>query len=268
MANLAPSTRFDFGRVVERTFRAVGQNLVVFLLLSALLSALPIAIGGWLTVSNAGALRNLASGNGGAFLAALGASGGMFGVTAILGAVAHAILQAALIYGTVVHLNGRRADFGACISVGLRSCLWLVLLGIVVGLGEIAGFIFLVVPGIIVMLAWIVAAPALVVERRGIFGSMGRSADLTRNHRWAIFGLVLIYTIATGVVRQALSSAVQAAVATDPFSPQFLIGQLITSAPLQIVVSVISAAGVASIYYELRSAKEGIGPEALAAVFD
>ena len=43
MANLAPSTRFDFGRVVERTFQAVGQNLVVFLLLSGLL----IVFTGW-----------------------------------------------------------------------------------------------------------------------------------------------------------------------------------------------------------------------------
>jgi len=32
--------------------------------------------------------------------------------------------------------------------------------------------------------------------------------------------------------------------------------------------AVIASAGVASIYYELRSIKEGIGPEALASVFD
>jgi hypothetical protein len=30
----------------------------------------------------------------------------------------------------------------------------------------------------------------------------------------------------------------------------------------------VSAAGVAAIYYELRSTREGSGPEALAAVFD
>jgi hypothetical protein len=37
---------------------------------------------------------------------------------------------------------------------------------------------------------------------------------------------------------------------------------------LQIIQSLIAAAGVASIYYELRSTKDGIGPESLAAVFD
>jgi hypothetical protein len=34
------------------------------------------------------------------------------------------------------------------------------------------------------------------------------------------------------------------------------------------ISGIISSAGTASIYFELRSIKEGIGPEALAAVFD
>jgi len=36
----------------------------------------------------------------------------------------------------------------------------------------------------------------------------------------------------------------------------------------RLIASVILSVGTASIYYELRSNKEGIGPEQLAAVFD
>jgi len=44
---------------------------------------------------------------------------------------------------------------------------------------------------------------------------------------------------------------------------QAVIEPLVTAA-----TTLVAAVGVASIYYELRSAREGIGPEALAAVFD
>jgi hypothetical protein len=36
---------------------------------------------------------------------------------------------------------------------------------------------------------------------------------------------------------------------------------------VRIALDLIGAAGVASIYYELRLVKEGVGPEQLAAVF-
>jgi hypothetical protein len=44
--------------------------------------------------------------------------------------------------------------------------------------------------------------------------------------------------------------------------------QLPIGAALGVITSVLSSAGVAAIYYELRSTREGAGPEALAAVFD
>jgi hypothetical protein len=37
---------------------------------------------------------------------------------------------------------------------------------------------------------------------------------------------------------------------------------------VRIFTSMVSTAGVATIYYELRSVKEGVGPEQLASVFD
>jgi hypothetical protein len=214
------------------------------------------------------AMQSLATGGRGALAATLGGGFAMVGLATILTAVAAAILQAAIVYGTIAFLNGRRAELGECVSVGLRYWFWLVLLAILTGVAELVGFVFFIVPGILMMLAWIVAVPALVTERKGVFDSLSRSAELTRNHRWAILGLLLVYAIAAWVIQLAITSAATVFIVSSPATTRLLILQVIITPLMRVVLGVVSAAGVAAIYYELRSAKEGIGPEALAAVFD
>lgn len=267
MANLAPSARFDFGRVIERTFQAIGENFVVFLLLSVIFTGIPAVLAGWLTMNYARVGLSPA-GAGAAGLATLGGRFLFVFLAAIINAVAAAILRAAVVHGTISFLNGRRAEFSETISAGLRAWFWLILLAIVTGVAELVGFVFLIVPGVMMMLAWIVAVPALVVERKDVFGSMGRSADLTRNHRWAILGLVLVYVIAASMIQLAMTSATTVLVAGQALVERTMIIQVVINPVLRVLFGVVTAVGVASIYYELRSVKEGIGPEALAAVFD
>ena len=107
------------------------------------------------------------------------------------------------------------------------------------------------------------------VHREGdALRALGRSADLTRGRRWPILGLVVISSFAIGIVQRAVIS-VTSAVFSVGASP---IGQLTAQLPVSVVigiaVSVLTSAGIAALYYELRSTREGIGPEALAAVFD
>ncbi len=96
---------------------------------------------------------------------------------------------------------------------------------------------------------------------------MGRSADLTKDRRWAIFGLLLVSWIILIVVEAVLGllllpgRGLLAAIN----SPLFRIG----FAPvISIVTTPLFAGGLASLYFELRSTKEGVGVEALASVFD
>jgi glycerophosphoryl diester phosphodiesterase family protein len=257
----APIPRFDIGRVIERTFGSLGRNLRVFLLLAVLLAGVPALLIAVL-VTSAG-VHMAGSPTAGA-ISLLTASG----LVGLVRAIAGFVLQAAIVYGAVADLNGRRAEFAECLSSGLRNWFWLLLLAIVMAVAEVFGFLLLIVPGVIMAVAWIVAVPSQVVERTGVFGAMGRSAELTRGHRWAILGLVIIFLIAS-VVIQALVQGVLAAAAIG-LSPSAgkTIGVIVAQPILTVVTSLIGAAGVASIYYELRSAREGIGPEALAAVFD
>jgi hypothetical protein len=76
-----------------------------------------------------------------------------------------------------------------------------------------------------------------------------------------------LYLIAFGVVQQVILGIVGSViVATTPSA--MVVQQLPVSAALGVLVSVIVSSGVAAIYYELRTTREGIGPEALASVFD
>jgi hypothetical protein len=192
------------------------------------------------------------------------------------------VLQAGLVHGTVVSLAGRPAGIGDGLRTGLRAFLPLLVLSILMILGEWIGFIALIVPGFMLMVRWSVAVPALVGERRGIFGSMKRSAELTKGHRWSIFGLfivVLILMWIIGVASAALTASLNgaagvAAANTEPGLSKYM--ATVAHTPLAIgvqvlfgsVIAMLSAAGVASLYSELRGLKDGVSHTDLAAVFD
>ncbi len=262
----APRTTFELGRVIERAFHSTRRNFAVFALLALLLAGVPAALtGGLSALATAGAAyyAPTVAGNGG--LAAIGASA--FSITFLVGAVATFVLRGAIVYGAVADLNGGRASFGDCLSTGLRHVGWLFLLAIVVTVAEACGFILLIVPGLMMLTAWIVAVPVQVVERTGVFGAMQRSADLTRGHRWPIFGLIVIFVLGSGLV-QGVAVAATAPLAAASATTGAIVSQVVIQPLATALTALVAAVGVASIYFELRSARDGIGPEALAAVFD
>ena len=165
-----------------------------------------------------------------------------------------------------------RTIWQSIVSPVLSTSLYFVVFGAAIGtrITQIEGVSYgaFIVPGLMLAVAWMVAVPAQVVEHTGVFGAIGRSAELTRGHRWAIFGLLVIYIIASLVLQGSILGIVGVlAVSLSPNMSQAAT-QMVAQPLLNVATSLIGAAGVASIYYELRSSREGIGPEALAAVFD
>jgi len=257
---------FSIGRFVSRTFGAVGQNIFTFLPLS-LLSVSPI-----LAIA---AVAPAAFANGAATpeqmkqfisspLTVAIVAGALF-----LYLIFYFVLQAALVKGTVSYLNGQRASFGDCLSTGLGLFFPIIGISILVSWGIVLGFILLIVPGFMLAMRWIVSVPVRVMEGPGILSAMGRSADLTRGHRWPIFGIVVIFFLAQFML-QALAApfagGLSQAAGTNPIM-MFSIAEGVNFL-VSAVVAMFTAAGIAAIYYELRSIKEGIGPEHLAEVFN
>lgn len=260
VAEAAAAEQFRIGRVIERTFAVLGRNFVPFIVLSTI-AQLPFLASQFVILSVYGPmpatpnLANLLARGAGNFIA------GLIGLAFVFA------LQAALSQGTFAELSGKRASLGDCFATGLREFLPLAVIAFLTYLGFILGLVLLVVPGIMIAIAWAVVAPVRVVEHTSIFATFGRSAQLTRGHRWAIFGLVVIYVILGGIAAYSLSPLAGGGLIPAPSmvsSPVYLLEQGV----LRVFTAVILGTGTACIYYELRSIKEGIGPEQLAAVFD
>jgi hypothetical protein len=281
MTVAAAPAAFQMGRVISRLFTVLGHNLMLFLLLSALLVGLPTAVLGYIQLSIMTPLVAPGSppGDPSAIMAGLFSPWRLaVGFAAWLaGIVGNAVLQGAVIHATVSDLSGKRPSFGECLGTGFRFFLPLVVIGVIFGVCIVFGFFVFIVPGVLLGLAWCVAAPAEVMERTGIFGSFGRSVELTRNHRGAIFALAIAFVFAQWVVQSLISgvlgigAGVGAAATPGAVNSSFqnlFVVQTVTSLVIATLFASVGSAGIASVYFELRQAKEGVGVDELAAVFD
>lgn len=253
MMSYAPTERFEIARVLTRMGGVIGRNPLVFAGLTLALSGLPALLVGLL---RQGPLSTLETG-----------WAGPLDFRWILNLLVSALLQAALIHGTISDLNGRRVVLGDCLATAIRNVLPLIGISIACSIATVVGLVLFIVPGVILGLALCVAAPVQVVEGHGVFSAMSRSGDLTRGHRGSILLLFVLFGVLAialhvglGVIERVIDLAAPALADT---LRRFLIGPLSAC-----VLALIGAAGVASIYFELRTIKEGVGVEALAAAFD
>jgi hypothetical protein len=75
------------------------------------------------------------------------------------------------------------------------------LLSIAISIGVIVGLIFLIIPGIMFIVRWSIAVPAVLGSDAGVFESIEYSWRATEPHAWRILGaLVVIYVIAAVAV--------------------------------------------------------------------
>jgi len=189
MASTAPAAgdrTMSAGRVFERAFAAVRTNPTVILGLALLVGALPSLIITYLFVQlgmgSRAVLQPGALPTGGIIAMAL--------VSSVISMVLSAIVQGAITRAAIAATEGKQVSFGDSLGTGLRVFLPLIGLAIVSALGIMLGFILLIVPGVILLLMWTVAVPALVVERHGVFGSLSRSSELTKGAKGTVFGMV------------------------------------------------------------------------------
>ncbi len=248
------------GRVVTRTFEVFGKNLIPFLVLATIAIAPPMLLSFLVariqpTSATPAVVPTLTAGL-------------LFFLTSILQLIMAYFLQGALVQGAVTTLNGKPASLGECLSTALQRLPRLIGLGIISALAFGLGFVLLIVPGLILVTMWSVVGPVCVVEDKTIGACFSRSRELTQNHRWAIFGLLFVFGLICVIAGFALFPL--AGVSLFPAGHNGLPSSApywIANTLLQIVTNSIGAVGIASIYYELRTIKEGVGPEQLAAVF-
>jgi MFS family permease len=251
--------QMSIGRVFERAFATIAHNPLVVLAIAIVLGGIPSAIVNYLSQAVRGGM--LASGSDRA------AMWGAMLFSWIVSIVIGAIVQGAMTRATVAEGENQRAGFAECLAAGARVFLPLIGVALIFGFVIFLGFIFLIVPGIIVMVMWSVAAPAVVVERDGVFRALSRSQELTRGFRWKIFGLFLvllvIYVLLFSVLGVVGLSSMRAAAATGAFSTVNFVASVITSVLVHLLWGTIQP----SLYVELRRANNGDSIESLEQIF-
>src|SRR3977135_4204880 len=136
-------------------------------------------------------------------------------VTALLVAAAPALALLALLLslvattlftGMVVELvadlqDGRRDHSAGQLLRNATPVLGqLILVGIVAGIGIVIGFLLIIVPGLILITIWSVAAPVVVLEHPGVFAALTRSREIVRGNGWQVFGVILVLDILVVIV--------------------------------------------------------------------
>jgi hypothetical protein len=252
-AALFQSGKIDVGHVVKETFGVIGRHFATLAGLSLVMLGVPSAL--------VDAAQLMAGPSGGEAATFIGGSGGL--AVAILGL----ILQGALTRAVVMDLTGRQVVLADCLSTGLRAFLPLLAIGLLYALAAFFAAFLLIVPGVMVAVAWCVAVPAYIAEHTGITGSFGRSATLTRGNRWRIFGLFLLWAAALLVVGVAYVSAIGLGNFTQSEAAAVTPVSLVLDLLVNTLTGLVSAAGFAVLYVELRRVREGQGPESLADIF-
>jgi len=235
--------------VIETAAGALGRNLVPFGA-TALVASLPNLILSYLVPGDS-ATRFDDSGS----LAAL------FLQLAVTLLVSQ-IVTVTLVYGTLQTLRGRQVTVGDCLSTGFGHFGAALGVALLSGVAVLAASMLFLVPGIILSVVWAVAIPAATIENAGVTGALGRSADLTRDRRWRVFGVLIVAHFLTIAAAWVLGLVVGVLKGLD------LQAFTIVDWVINTFTDAFGACVVATLYYYLRRDKEGADINQIASVFD
>lgn len=251
---------FTVGGALRRTVDILRHQAGTLLALSALLYAVPVSV--FNLLPRLGLIPSPAA------IGAAAAAGQpvppsatvaliVFGLASIAVVFLGSMLAtAAIVWVAHENLHGRRTGFGGGTARAFRVLPANVVMIVLYTLGVVAASVLLVVPGVMLLLRWSAALPVLVVERAGILGSLGRSRDLTRGHRWAILGFFVLVALVNALVFgvAGIGGALAGKAIGGPGGTAFtaIAGFLVNA-----FVSVVNGAVQAALYFELRRAGEG-----------
>jgi hypothetical protein len=215
--------KLDVGAVIGRVFHIYTDQAPVLMPAAAVVFVFTGVIGGVLT----------SAGNG-------------LGLIAILIRLVATMLFTGMVVELVADVqDGKRdASVGQLLRAVTPVLGSLILVGIVAGVGIVVGFILIIVPGLILITVWSVAAPVVVLERPPGLGALRRSRELVKGNGWQVFGVILVLDVVVAIIAGAIELAGDSASTGLGIVVTVIVGVL--AAPL-------SALAAAVLYFELRN---------------
>jgi len=244
-----PITRdFDIGRVVRRTFEILKANPGVFAALALMLVAPGYVITGLVTLKY-GADNFTA-----------------ISLISLPTSCVYMLGDGAMILAALRGLEGERAAVGPSLRAAAKR--WLALIGLmwIVNILTTLAAILLLFPAFIVATRWSMSVPALLVKGRDPSNAMRLSSDYTTGHRWKIFALGCAYFIAK-IVGELILGGLTAWMIEGAAGTGNIWGLCVLTPLFQTLTAPVFAAGIASVYFELRGDRDS-GVARVAAVFD
>lgn len=240
----------SIGQVLSRAFGMMGSNPVIVFGTILIFVAMPQVVGTYALIG-AAEPENLSS------------FSMIFPVYMIVAFVLSSIAQGVLTKAAVASSDGMKIGILDCLRPALSKLLPVIGAAILAILGSGLGMLLLLVPGIILVLMWSVAVPAIVNEDLGPIEGLGRSRALTSGSKWKIFALYLV----AGVIYLVIAMLFGLLISSISNSQFGFIGVALnligTTLSIAIMVTIPPA-----LYIELREAKEGPVTEALAQIFE
>jgi hypothetical protein len=125
----------------------------------------------------------------------------------LLSVVGTGLLSASLVHAVIDIQRAGAASAGESLRRGLRALPKVLLVTLLSGLIAAAGFLLLIVPGVILSLMYAVAVPVAVLEGSGAFESLKRSARLTDGYKGLIFLTYFLWWVATMAAGMVVSGS-------------------------------------------------------------
>jgi hypothetical protein len=187
-------------------------------------------------------------------------------VAAVIQFAAAALAVAACFKAIGAAYLGERADAGESLRYALGRLvpllivyiLWIVIFAI--------GFVLLIIPGVWIGVKLAMVFPAVVFERKGPFGAIGRSWTLTRGNWWRTFGTLVVVFLITFVMQLVLGGLVGGVLGSFDNVSDLTAAIVLTLVNLLTLLLTypLWAAVTSVVYYDLRVRNEGFDLQLLA----
>ncbi len=158
---------------------------------------------------------------------------------------------------------GGHPHTGDSIGAALRRLPAIVVASVVIFAMVAIGTVFLILPGIWLLVALSVAIPALMLEGVGPFKAISRSLELVQGRWWATFGALLAMILFLVVIDFALGIALDGILLSggQHSTTVLAIVSIVSYLIAQMIVLPFEAAVLTMIYFDLRVRKEGLDVE-------
>jgi hypothetical protein len=173
------------------------------------------------------------------------AGGGLALIALLISLVATTVFTG-MVVGLVADLQDGRRDSspGQLLRAVAPVIGQLIVVAFAAALGVMVGLFLVILPGLILLTAWSVAAPVVVLERPEGLRALRRSRELVRGNGWQVFGVILVLDLLVAIVAGGLDVAADSA-GTG-------VG-LVVTVVLGVLTAPFPALAAAVLYFELRA---------------